>query len=113
MHNISGFHHLHKRKRRYVKHQPYPHPNKWKNLMDKLIYIIAIIGPVIAFPQVFDIWFYKDVGGVSIITWSGFLIASIFWIVYGIMHEEKPIYIANSIWALVHILIITGVIVFM
>jgi len=44
MANNIAVHHLHKRKRIHEKHEVYPHPDKWKNRLDKIIYFIAIIG---------------------------------------------------------------------
>jgi len=112
MDNNLGLHHLHKRKRIFQKQKKYSSPNKLERLMDKLIYIVAIFGPLIALPQLFEIWINKKVEGVSIITWGGFLIGSLFWVSYGLIHKEKPIIIMNMIWFILYILIIAGVFVY-
>ena len=33
---LNGYHHFHRRKRIHLKHEKYPHPNKWKRLIDKI-----------------------------------------------------------------------------
>ena len=104
-----GFDHLHLRKRIHQKHEKFPHPNKWKRFMDKFIYFIAIFGPLIAIPQVLKIWYNQNSSGVSILTWSGYLLGGIFWLIYGLMHKEKPIVITNSLWIIVEIFIIIGI----
>lgn len=91
----SGFHHLHVRKRIYKKHERYPHPDKLKRYFDEAIYVVAILGPVTNIPQFLKVWIYKDASGVSLISWTGFSILSVVWLVYGILHKEKPIIITN------------------
>jgi len=39
-----------------LKEEPYPHPNKWKRLMDKLIYFAGVLGPIMTIPQLSKIW---------------------------------------------------------
>ena len=70
MHLQHGLHHFYKRKRIYQKLEPYPHPNKWKRLMDKLIYAVGIFGPVMTIPQLTKIWLDKNAAGVSAISWE-------------------------------------------
>ena len=105
----SGLHHYHKRKRLCEK---YPHSNKWFRLMDKLIYIAAISGPLMTLPQVLKIWVEQNPSGVSIISWLAYLIGGIFWLIYGFMHDEKPIIVANLLWIISTSLIIAGVLIY-
>ena len=108
----SAIHHLHKRKRIHEKHEKYPHPNKWKNLLDKLIYIVAIIGPSTAIPQIVKIWVHKTAEGVSIVPWIAFFIGALFMMIYGVVHKERPLIIMYSSWIIAHITIITGIIIY-
>ena len=111
-HDSHGPHHFHKRQRIHQKHEPYPHPDKWKKLMDKLIYIVGVIGPVMTIPQIFKIWIHKNASGVSAASWTAYLICSIFWVIYGKMHKEKPVIITYSIWIVLDIFIIIGTIIY-
>ena len=108
----SAIHHLHKRKRVHEKHEKYPHPNKWKNLLDKLIYVVAIVGPLSAIPQIVKLWVHKTAEGVAIIPWVAFLIGAVFMAIYGFMHKERPLIIMYISWIAVHITIIVGIIVY-
>ncbi len=105
-------HHLHTRKRIYKNLEPYPNPNKWKRLMDKLIYAAGIIGPLTIIPQLIKVWFEKNASGVSIISWIAFLIGACFWLVYGIMHKEKPIIFTYLIWIIFQAFLILGIILY-
>ena len=106
---FKGLHHFHKRKRIHEKHEPYPHPDKWKRLMDRLIYAVGIIGPLMTLPQLINIWVYRNSAGVSVLSWGAFGIIAFFWVLYGIMHKEKPIILAHSLWVLFDVLIVVGI----
>jgi len=107
----DAFHHLQKRKRIHEKHEPYPHPDKWKRLLDSLIYVIGVLGPVMALPQLYLIWVDKVVAGVSAVSWGAFAFIAIFWIIYGFVHNEKPIIITYIGWFIVEILIVVGILI--
>jgi MtN3 and saliva related transmembrane protein len=108
----SARHHLHKRERIYKKFEKYPHPNKFKRLVDKLIYGIALFGPVVSIPQILKIYLYQNAAGVSLFTWIGYLIGSIFWIIYGALHKEKPIVFSSSLWIVIELLVIAGILIY-
>lgn len=108
----SGLHHFHRRIRIHQKHEPYPHPDKWKRFMDKAIYVVSIFGPIMTIPQVKIIWIDKNASSISVISWIAYLIAAIFWLIYGIMHREKPIIFLNIIWIFLQLSIIVGTLIY-
>jgi len=87
----GGIYHLHKRKRQQKKLAPIPHPEPVKKFLDSIIYIVCIITPMMVLPQVWKIWAYQNATGISLITYVGLIVANIIWIVYGVVHKEKPI----------------------
>ena len=105
-------HHYHTRKRIHDSLEKYPHPGKWKRFLDKSIYAIGLFGPIVTLDQVKTIWINHNASGVSIISWSGYLFAGIFWMAYGISHKEKPIIVTYSAWIVLYILIISGTIIY-
>jgi len=107
-----GFHHFHLRKRIHQKHEKYPHPDKWKNLMDRLVYFFGVFGPVMTIPQVAQVWIGKDARGVSPISWGAYIINDVFWITYGVMHREKPIILMYILWAVLNSLVMIGAIIY-
>lgn len=80
--------------------------------MDRAIYLIGIIGPVMTIPQVAEIWINKNASGVSAITWSSYVFVNIFWIIYGVMHKEKPIIITYLAWLFMNSLVATGALLY-
>jgi len=106
----QGYHHLHKRKRVYQRGlEPYPSPSRWKRLVDKMIYVVIFVGPVMTIPQVFEIWVNKNVGGVSVISWLAYAFVSVFWLAYGLIHKEKPIILSSIAWIVLNLLVVAGV----
>jgi uncharacterized protein with PQ loop repeat len=101
-------HHLHRRK----KHGPYPHPNKFKRFIDKSIYIVAVFGIVMTIPQIMKIWVQKNAAGVSAVSWTAYIITAIFWLIYGVLHKEKPIIFTYSIWIVLEVFIVIGTLMY-
>ncbi|MBU0531973.1 hypothetical protein KKB44_00600 [Candidatus Micrarchaeota archaeon] len=99
MHEV--LHHIRKRKN-------YPHPEKWKNLIDRLIYVVAFFGILMTIPQLFNIWIDNNAAGVSAVSWAAYGITASFWLTYGIAHGEKPLIVINSVWVVLDILIVIG-----
>jgi len=100
-----GHHHrLHLRKKR--------EKGKTQRIMDRMIYFAGIAGPVMTLPQVFKIWFEKSAAGVALETWMTYLLLSVIWISYGILHKEKPLIIMYASYFIINISIIVGVVLY-
>ena len=107
-----GLHHRSKRKRIYQKYEDYPHPNKVKRFVDVVVYIMGIIVPILTIPQAAQIWLNKTAEGVSSITWIAYLINTVIWTIYGILHKEKPVIITFSLMTIINIVIVVGIFIF-
>jgi uncharacterized protein with PQ loop repeat len=107
---MPGLHHYHIRKR--MQHEPFPHPDKWKRWLDKLVFVAGVFGPIMTIPQILKIWATGNAAGVSAASWIGYLITAIVWFIYGIAHREKPIIVTYAIWILMDAMIILGVALF-
>ncbi len=100
--NFSGQHHFHLRKKKKNKTQEqFPYKSKFKNFIDRVIYPVALLGPIVTVPQFLDVWTSKDASGLSLLTWSSWVVISVFWLIYGMLHKESPIIFANILWILV------------
>lgn len=108
----KGMHHFHIRKRIHQNFEPYPHPDKWKRAMDRLIYFIGIAGPLMTIPQVWLIWFEHKAAGVALVSWASYMAFSLFWLAYGVMHREKPIIITYMLWFILEAAIVAGVLIY-
>ena len=110
--HTEPIHHYHTKKRVYQKLEKYPHTDKWKRFLDKSIYFIGAVGPIMTLPQLMKIWVEKNASGVSAISWIAYLITAIFWLSYGIVHKEKPIIFTYSVWIVFDIFVVIGTIMY-
>lgn len=62
-------------------------------------------------PQLWDIWIVRNYAGVSLISWTGFFLGSIFWFGYGWLHEEMPIMFVNGLLIFIQFGIVAGLII--
>lgn len=76
---------------------------------DKFMYFIAFLGPFMIIPQIIQVWMYKQTQGVSLVTWAAFAFISTCWVVYGYIHEEKPIILTNFLLAIANFAVVVGV----
>ena len=76
--------------------------------IDDLSYLMGIVTVLVNLPQLYAVWTSPNIGGVSIISWFGFFLGSLFWLFYGLLHREKPIIIMNGALLLVQGLIVVG-----
>jgi len=102
-------HHLKLRGRRGL--EPYPHPHFWKRILDKVIYLVGLITPAVLMPQLIEVWTTHDVQGLSLITWLGFTIINLIWLLYGIVHREGPIIISNGLLTLANFGVTLGIMI--
>ena len=108
----DGMHHLHKRKRVHELKEPYPHPDKWLRAIDSLVFIVAMFGVVMTVPQVLEIWTTRSAASVSLISWIAYTIGALFWIVYGLLHREKPIIAIYVLYAILDGLVVLGILLY-
>jgi uncharacterized protein with PQ loop repeat len=108
----AGMQHLHARKRFHQHLQEYPHPNKWINRLDKILLVIAVIGPIMNIPQALQIFLTKNASGVSFISFGCFAFFDLFWLTYGIVHKEKPLILAYILWFMTNIAVVTGIVMY-
>jgi uncharacterized protein with PQ loop repeat len=105
---MNGIHHIHKRKRKHHKLEKYPHENKSIRFLDRFLIVIAIVGPLIAVPQILQIFVLKSAEGVSGLSWGLYALFNIPWFIYGVVHKDKPITIAYSLSFIANLTVVVG-----
>lgn len=84
----------------------------YQKTINKAIYLVALIGPIMTLPQLYEIWINKTVAGVSLLTWGAYALVSFVWILYGVIHKEKPILISQTLLLILELSIVIGVLIF-
>jgi uncharacterized protein with PQ loop repeat len=79
-------------------------------VFDKIIIVAAFVYPLTGIPQIYEV-FRGNISGVSVMAWLGFIIFSVLFLVYGIIHNIKPMVVTNALWVFVDSLVVIGVLV--
>ncbi|MCD6229984.1 MAG: hypothetical protein J7K00_04220 [Candidatus Diapherotrites archaeon] len=108
----KGLNHIRKRRNGYIDYEKYPHPNKWMKIIDKIVIFSGFAGFLITLPQITRIWIDNVTAGVSLVSWMGYFVIAVTWIIYGLVHKEKSIIITNVLWVLAHTMIIVGLLIY-
>lgn len=77
-----------------------------------LVYFVSIAEPVATFPQIYTIWVNKQTAGVSLLSWCGFLVAAIIWLLYGISRKDKALIVSGFAWVIAEGLVILGLLLY-
>jgi uncharacterized protein with PQ loop repeat len=108
----NGLHHISKRKRMHTKLEEYPHPRKWIRTLDRVLIIVAIVGPLAMLPQLWNIYVLKNVGGIAVLSFLSWAVMDIPWIFYGMVHNERPILIAYFLWFTMNLAVAIGALIY-
>jgi hypothetical protein len=83
---------------------------KQKNdLLDKIVYLIVFGGMAFTLPQIINVWIENNISGLSLASWSAYLVVSVFWLIYGVHHRERLIIATSSAWIILHATIVIGI----
>jgi hypothetical protein len=58
------------------------------------------------------IWIGQQAAGVSILSWSAYLVSAILWFWFGMQKKEKNIYLPCVGWIVLDLAVIMGVIIY-
>jgi uncharacterized protein with PQ loop repeat len=63
-------------------------------------------------PQVLTIWVGHQAAGVSVVSWSAYLLSAILWFWYGLQKRDKNIYLPCIGWAGLDTAVIVGAVIY-
>ena len=111
--DIGG--HIHMRRRAHRAnsvHFAYPSSNRFIRRLDIFMYAVGIIGPIVSIPQLLEIYVKHNAEGVSVLTWGGYAVLSTIWLLYGLVHREKPLIMTHALWLMVNLLVAIGALIY-
>lgn len=103
-----GQRHKHERK---TAHNIEPRTS-YKVFLDKLTFVVGVIGPFTVLPQIYTIFSTHSAAGVSMLTWLLIFIVTFPWILYGLAHKDKSIIVSFSLWEVVNLTVVIGVLLY-
>ena len=80
--------------------------------LDKLTFVVGIIGPFTVLPQIYTIYSTKSAAGVSATTWALIFVVTFPWILYGLAHKEKNITVSFILWEVMNATVFIGALIY-
>lgn len=109
---VKGLFHLQVRKRVSKNLEPVPARTFPKRFLDRVVLFVGILGPLTTIPQLVVIYTTHNATGVSALSWGLPALLDIPWILYGVIHRERPIIITYLLWFVANSAIFVGAIAY-
>lgn len=90
--------HLHLRNKKHV------------TTFDKVMFCAAFLYPFTGIPQVIQV-INGNTDGVSVLSWAGFALFVSIFLIYSIIHKIKPMIITYTMWWIIDVAVVIGVLV--
>jgi uncharacterized protein with PQ loop repeat len=94
---------------------PHPRPTppaegQGRSLLDKVLPVLSVFTMVMTVPQVWSVWVGGNVNGVSLLSWSAYLLSACLWFVHGLQRRDRTIWVACIGWVLLDAAVVLGVV---
>jgi len=81
-------------------------------VLRRLLGGMSVFTMFMTIPQVLTIWAGHQAAGVSILSWSAYLVSAFLWLFFGIRKRDRNIYLPCIGWILLDGAVIAGAIVY-
>lgn len=78
-------------------------------VMNRLIGSLSVFTMLMTIPQVLAIWVSRRAAGVSVLSWSAYLVSALLWFWYGLQKRDRNVYLPCIGWILLDGGVIAGV----
>ena len=73
---------------------------------------MSVFTIVMTVPQIWTIWIGQQAAGVSVLSWSAYLISALLWLWHGVRKRDMNIYLPCIGWIAADSAVITGALVY-
>jgi uncharacterized protein with PQ loop repeat len=81
-------------------------------LLRRLLGGMSIFTLVMSIPQILAIWVQHEAAGVSVVSWSAYLLSALLWFWYGLQQRDRNIYLPCIGWIAIDIAVVAGALVY-
>jgi uncharacterized protein with PQ loop repeat len=74
--------------------------------------VMSVFTMLMTIPQVLTIWVGHQAAGVSVLSWSAYLLSAVLWLWYGLQKGDRNIYLPCIGWILLDGAVIVGALVY-
>lgn len=83
-----------------------------ETLLRRLLGGMSVFTLLMTVPQVLTIWVGQQAAGVSVWSWSAYLVSAVLWFWFGIQKHDKNIYLPCVGWIAMNSAVIVGALVY-
>jgi uncharacterized protein with PQ loop repeat len=80
--------------------------------MSRLLGGMSIFTGLMTLPQILTVWIGHQAAGVSLLSWSAYLLSAVLWFWHGVRTHDKNIYLACVAWIVLDSAVVVGVIAY-
>ena len=81
-------------------------------LLSRVLGAMSVFTMLMTIPQVLTIWVGQQAAGVSVLSWSAYLLSAILWFWYGLRKGDRNIYLPCVGWVGLDAAVIAGALVY-
>lgn len=103
-----GLQHKHERSKAHKKERK----STYIKFLDKVTFVVGVIGPFTVLPQIYGIFMTHSAAGVSLWTWLLIFLVTLPWVFYGFAHKDKSIIVSFILWEIMNFAVVLGVLIY-
>ena len=92
--------------------EAFPSNNALKRFLDYLMYGVGIFAPLALLPQILQLYGTRSSVGLSLLTWVLLACVNGLWVVYGLVHKDRQLFVATFLMMLCHVVIVVGILLY-
>jgi len=85
---------------------------KERTNIDRIMLTFGVLGPIATIPQIMNIFVDRQTAGISVPSWSFYVVSSVMTLSYGIVHRLKPLIVSGALWLVVNSLVVIGCVIY-
>jgi uncharacterized protein with PQ loop repeat len=88
------------------------HASRSETLFSRVLGAMSVFTLLMTAPQVWTIWAGHQAAGVSVVSWSAYLLSAVLWLWYGLQKRDKNIYLPCVGWIGMDAAVIVGAVIY-
>lgn len=86
--------------------------SRYHAVLNKLTFFAGIAAPLTILPQIYNTYTTQSAAGLSLASWILITIVNFPWILYGITHRDKAILVSFTLWEVVNVTMVFGILLY-
>ncbi len=88
------------------------HSSQSDTFLRRILGGMSVFSMLMTVPQVWTVWAHRQAAGVSLASWSAYLLSALLWFVYGLRQRDRNIYLPCIGWIALDLGVMAGVILY-